>query len=82
MPRFLSLRGGGTRLTIRAAHVLRIDPVLYWEPIARWAIHQNIARVMEDVRSKAEAGGAKASDFRGNAKPVPLSAVLRPRGPR
>lgn len=50
------LPGGGTKLTLRAAHVLRIDPVLYWEPIARWAILQNVSRVMNDVRLKAEEG--------------------------
>lgn len=48
------LPGGGTRLTARAAHVLRIDPVLYWAPIARWAIHQNVSRVLRDIRGKAE----------------------------
>ena len=53
------LRNGGTRLKLRASHVLRLDPVLYWEPIAHWAILQNISRVMEDVRSKAEASGHK-----------------------
>lgn len=45
---------GGTRLTIRAGHILRIDPALYWEPIARWAIGRNVARVLDDLRSKAE----------------------------
>lgn len=48
------LPGGGTRLTARAAHVLRIEPALYWEPIARWAIRRNVGRVLEDVRLKAE----------------------------
>ena len=49
-----ALPGGGTRLTVRAAHTLRIDPVLYWEPIARWAIDQNVSRVLRDIRAKAE----------------------------
>lgn len=49
------LSGGRTRLTVRAEHVLRIDPGLYWEPIARWAIGQNVARVLTDVRRDAEA---------------------------
>jgi hypothetical protein len=53
------LRNGGTRLTLRASHILRLDPVPYWAPIARWAILQNISRVMGDVRSKAEAGRHK-----------------------
>ena len=48
------LPGGGTRLSLHAAHILRLEPVLYWEPIARWAIRQNVSRVMNDVRSKAE----------------------------
>lgn len=49
-----ALPGGKTRLTARAAHVLRIDPVLYWEPVARWAIGANVRRVLEDIRVKAE----------------------------
>ncbi|KTE37549.1 MULTISPECIES: SRPBCC family protein [unclassified Sphingopyxis] len=48
------LPGGRTRLTVRAGHVLRIDPVLYWGPIARWAIGQNVGRVLSDVRRDAE----------------------------
>jgi uncharacterized protein YndB with AHSA1/START domain len=57
-----ALPGGGTRLTARAAHVLRMDPVLYWEPVARWAIYTNVTRVLRDLKHKAErplaAGGA------------------------
>jgi hypothetical protein len=48
------LAGGRTRLTARADHVLRIDPGLYWAPIARWAIKQNVTRVLTDVRHDAE----------------------------
>lgn len=43
-----------TRLTIRAAHRLRIDPVIYWEPIARWAASSNTRRVLRDLKAKAE----------------------------
>jgi hypothetical protein len=49
-----TLPGGGTRLTARAAHVLRIDPVLYWAPIARWAVNENVSRVLRDIKDKAE----------------------------
>jgi hypothetical protein len=49
-----SLSNGKTRLKIEAAHMLRIDPVLYWEPIARWAIRVNVQRVLEDAKLKAE----------------------------
>ncbi|MDG2004778.1 MAG: hypothetical protein P8J20_15760 [Novosphingobium sp.] len=45
-----------TRLTIRAAHRLKIDPVIYWEPIARWAINGNTRRVLVDMKSKVERG--------------------------
>ncbi len=48
------LPGARTRLTVRAGHVLRIDPVLYWGPIARWAIGQNVGRVLRDIRHDAE----------------------------
>ena len=49
------LPGGQTRLTVRAAHMLRIDPVPYWEPIARWAVRDNTRRALADIRDKAEA---------------------------
>ncbi|MFD1950300.1 SRPBCC family protein [Sphingomonas arantia] len=48
------LRGGGTRLTIDARHVLRIEPGLYWEPLARLAIRINLSRVLDDLKRKAE----------------------------
>ncbi len=48
------LRNGGTRLTVSATHILRIDPALYWEPIARFAIGRNVDRVLRDIRHKAE----------------------------
>lgn len=44
-----------TKLTILAAHRLRIDPVIYWEPIARWAAQSNTRRVLRDLKLKAEA---------------------------
>lgn len=49
------LAGGGTRLRARASHVLRLDPVPYWEPLARWAVRQNTGRVLRDIKAKAEA---------------------------
>lgn len=48
------LANGGTRLTARADHILRIDPGLYWAPIARWAIRQNVTRVLADVQRDAQ----------------------------
>jgi hypothetical protein len=48
------LPSGGTRLDIDAPHIMRIDPVLYWEPLARLAIRINLSRVLDDLRQKAE----------------------------
>lgn len=50
-----ALAGGRTRLTVEAAHVLRIDPAMYWEPLARLAIRINVSRVLRDIQAKAEA---------------------------
>jgi hypothetical protein len=43
-----------TRLKIASEHRLRIDPVPYWEPIARLAIHENVSRVLADIKAKSE----------------------------
>jgi hypothetical protein len=48
------LATGGTRLTFQAQTVLRIDPIAYWEPIARWAFHLNVRRVLESAKIQAE----------------------------
>ena len=50
-----ALPDGRTRLSVRASHVLRLDPVLYWEPIARLAVRENTRRVLRDIKRKAEA---------------------------
>lgn len=48
------LAGNRTRLKISSEHRLRIEPVPYWEPIARLAIHENISRVLTDIKAKSE----------------------------
>jgi hypothetical protein len=50
----LPLHSGGTRLTLQAHTVLRIDPIPYWEPIARIAFHLNVRRVLESVSMQAQ----------------------------
>lgn len=45
-----------TLLRVSSGHRLRIDPVPYWEPIARLAIRQNVGRVLEDIKEKSERG--------------------------
>lgn len=47
------LGNGTTRLTITSIHALRMDPALYWEPLARLAIHMNLSRVLADIEAKA-----------------------------
>jgi len=50
---------GGTWLDADADHELRIDPALYWRPLAVWAIDRNLGRVLEDVRRKStDRGGS------------------------
>lgn len=60
------LPAGRTRLIARATHRLRIDPVLYWEPLARWAIGMNVARVLKSLKNSAE------TTTRDDAKPKGL----------
>lgn len=45
---------GGTRLALEATTTLHIDPVPYWEPIARWAFQTNVRRVLTSTKSQAE----------------------------
>jgi uncharacterized membrane protein YhaH (DUF805 family) len=47
---------GGTDIVERTSHELRLDPLPYWLPMARWIIRQNNARVLEHIRSHAERG--------------------------
>ncbi len=49
-----SLKGGRTRLRIHSEHWLMIDPLPYWEPIARLAIRLNVERVLKDIKVKSE----------------------------
>jgi uncharacterized protein YndB with AHSA1/START domain/uncharacterized membrane protein (DUF485 family) len=50
----VQLAGNRTQLKISSEHRLRIDPVPYWEPIARLAIHENVSRVLADIKAKSE----------------------------
>jgi hypothetical protein len=47
---------GGTDIVELTSHELRLDPVPYWLPMARWVVHENNARVLEHIRSHAERG--------------------------
>jgi hypothetical protein len=48
------LPNGHTELIERTAHALRLDPILYWMPMARWVVDLNNARVLAHIRHQAE----------------------------
>ncbi len=52
--RLTPLAHGGTRLSLEATTVLHIDPIAYFEPIARWAFRTNVRRVLESAKLQAE----------------------------
>jgi hypothetical protein len=54
------LANGMTRLTVTSTHMLHIDPVLYWQPMAKWAIRENVSRVLLDIKIKSEAPAKSA----------------------
>ena len=45
---------GHTLLIERTAHELRLDPVLYWLPMAQWVVGENNARVLVHIKREAE----------------------------
>src|SRR5262249_34030937 len=45
---------GDTELVERSSHVLRLEPALYWLPMARWVVHENNSRVFRPIRQQAE----------------------------
>jgi uncharacterized membrane protein YhaH (DUF805 family) len=51
------LGNGRSLLRVHADNELRLDPVLYWLPFARWIIHANEMRVLEHVRDGAQRSG-------------------------
>ncbi len=50
----ISLGNGHSRIVEHTHHELKLDPVLYWMPFARWIIHENNARVLSHIRHQAE----------------------------
>jgi uncharacterized membrane protein YhaH (DUF805 family) len=48
------LEAGGTELIERTSHELRLEPVPYWLPLARWVVHENNARVLTHIKRQAE----------------------------
>ena len=46
---------GRTQIIERTSHRLRLDPIFYWMPMARWVVCENNARVLAYIRDHAEA---------------------------
>jgi uncharacterized membrane protein YhaH (DUF805 family) len=45
---------GGTEIVERTFHQLKLDPIYYWLPMARWIVRENNTRVLAHVRRQAE----------------------------
>jgi hypothetical protein len=47
-------RSGAVEVVLRTSHEIRLDPILYWTPMARWMVAENNARVLAHIRRQAE----------------------------
>ncbi len=47
-------RGDTTEIVLRSAHEIRLDPILYWMPMARWIVAENNARVLAHLKAQSE----------------------------
>ena len=58
----LSARSDGhTEVIERTSHELKLEPLAYWLPVARWVVHENNARVLAHIRRHAERGARIAN---------------------
>lgn len=77
------IQSSGTRtLRIeRTSHELKLDPLWYWLPLAKWMVAQNNARVLEHIKNEAERTGllAKRQGYNSIASPKLRSAGLQSR---
>jgi uncharacterized membrane protein YhaH (DUF805 family) len=48
------LTDGRTEILEHTSHTLRLDPIFYWLPFARWIVHENNARVLAHIRHQSE----------------------------
>jgi hypothetical protein len=46
--------GGKTVIVERTSHELRLEPILYWMPMARWIVAENNARVLAHIKHQSE----------------------------
>ena len=45
---------GAVELTLTTTHEIRLDPILYWMPLARFMVTENNARVLAHIRNQSE----------------------------
>ena len=45
---------GRTEIIERTSHELKLEPIIYWLPLARWVVHANNARVLAYIHRQAE----------------------------
>lgn len=50
----VSLAGDRTRIVERTSHEIRLEPILYWMPMAQWAVDANNGRVLAFLKKGAE----------------------------
>jgi hypothetical protein len=48
------LAGGHTGIIERTSHQLKLEPVFYWLPMARFVVHENNARVLAHIKRQSE----------------------------
>jgi hypothetical protein len=65
------LPDGGTEIVERTSHQLKLDPVFYWLPMARWVVHANNARVLAHISRQAEGRFRQAAAEPANRNPLP-----------
>ncbi len=64
------LPDGGTEIVERTSHQLKLDPVFYWLPVARWVVHANNARVLAHISRQAERRFRQAAAEPANRNPM------------
>jgi hypothetical protein len=48
------LTDGRTEILEHTSHALRLEPIFYWLPFARWIVHENNAGVLAHIRHQSE----------------------------